>query len=214
MHGKTLRTISIPKQNGRRQSTSSWWIFSISRDNVQWDEEQEKNALDSVSKNSQVTLNAEERQKLEDQADQFWDAFYDIHDNKFFKDRHWLFTEFPELAACSTVNGESQDASIFEIGCGVGNTIMPITKYNIDTKLKIYGCDFSPKAINILENHAEFDRQRCKVFVLDATQPDWSNVVPFEEGSIDIIVLIFVLSAIHPDKWVWYWKAHYERGTK
>lgn len=169
------------------------------RDNVQWDAKQENHALESVSKNSQVTLSVDELQKLEDQADQYWDAFYDIHENKFFKDRHWLFTEFPELApdASST---EAHVTSIFEIGCGVGNTILPIAKHNIDPNLRIYGCDFSPKAINILENHAEFDRQRSKVFVLDATAPDWSSSVPFEENSIDIIVLIFVLSAIHPDK--------------
>lgn len=171
-----------------------------SRDNVQWDEEQEKKALESVSKNSQVTLDAAELQRLENQADQFWNAFYDIHENKFFKDRHWLFTEFPELISCSTANGESHDASIFEIGCGVGNTILPIVKHNIDPNLKIFGCDFSPKAIQILGNHAEYDKGRCNVFVLDATAPDWSSAVPFAENSIDIIVLIFVLSAIHPDK--------------
>lgn len=165
---------------------------------MDWDEEQEKQALESVQKNSVVTLTDEEVKKYEDEANLFWDAFYGIHQNNFFKDRHWLFTEFPELKA----NGieENTTMNIFEIGCGVGNTIFPILKYNNDPNLRLFGCDFSAKAIDIMEKHDEFDEKRCKVFVLDATQERWTDAVPFEENSIDIIVLIFVLSAIHPDK--------------
>lgn len=88
---------------------------------------------------------------------------------------------------------------IFEIGCGVGNTILPILKYSNEDNLKIYGCDFSSVAVDILKEHADFDDKRCEAFVLDATQENWN--IPFEENSIDIIILIFVLSAIHPDRY-------------
>lgn len=150
-------------------------------------------------------MSKEEVEHFESKANSFWDAFYDIHQNKFFKDRHWLFTEFPELKSKNNVKGTDSNSdteifNIFEIGCGVGNTILPILKYNTDPNLRLFGCDFSPRAIDILRMHQEFDDKRSNVFVLDATADDWQNVVPFEENSLDIIVMIFVISAINPDK--------------
>lgn len=188
-------------------------------DNVDWDDEQEKVAKEKVEQNSQITFSEDHLKSLEDDADKHWDAFYDIHQNRFFKDRHWLFTEFPELAPDNTSapvrvypdgeNNTSQIAEqtksdtkrfIFEIGCGVGNTIFPILQYSRDPNLFIYGCDFSSKAIDIMQQSELYETSRCNVFVLDATLEKWN--VPFEENSIDIIVLIFVLSAIDPTKMI------------
>ncbi|KAJ8722066.1 hypothetical protein PYW08_004468 [Mythimna loreyi] len=186
-------------------------------DNVDWDEDQETVAKEKVEQNSQVTFSEDHLKSLENDADKHWDAFYDIHQNRFFKDRHWLFTEFPELAPDNTsapvrVYPEGENNSkqtveqpksdskrcIFEIGCGVGNTIFPILQYSRDPNLFIYGCDFSSKAIEIMQQSELYETDRCNVFVLDATLDKWD--VPFEENSIDIIVLIFVLSAIDPAK--------------
>ncbi|XP_050457406.1 tRNA N(3)-methylcytidine methyltransferase METTL2 [Cataglyphis hispanica] len=194
-------------------------------DNVTWDEEQEKLAQQKVDENSIVTISYEEFLKYETEADKYWDKFYGIHNNKFFKDRHWLLIEFPELApntvkqnierpmrAALTDEDKSHgdkhikilnlpckdSCRIFEIGCGVGNTVFPILMYNTDPKLFVYCCDFSMKAIDILQQNPAYDVDRCKAFVLDVTQESWTT--PFEPESLDIVILIFVLSAIHPDK--------------
>jgi hypothetical protein len=55
-----------------------------------------------VEANSEVKFPNTVVEKYENEADKYWDAFYDVHTNRFFKDRHWLFTEFPELAVSET----------------------------------------------------------------------------------------------------------------
>ena len=72
------------------------------RDNVQWGPEQIKQAEEKLKVNSSTFLNLEEAAKYESESARFWDSFYSTHENKFFKDRHWLFTEVPELAGKDT----------------------------------------------------------------------------------------------------------------
>lgn len=102
------------------------------------------------------------------------------------------------MSTLDVAGSSNEGRRIFELGSGVGNTIFPILKYSAESNLMVYASDFSEEAIKILKESPEYDEKRCNAFVLDATSDDW--VVPFEENSIDIIVLIFVLSAINPEK--------------
>jgi len=246
-------------------------------DNVEWDTAQEEAASEAVRAASTAKMSEAAAQDFEDNADKYWDTFYGIHQNRFFKDRNWLFTEFPDLAPkyrgareriygptlhnlqsgdqhttiengspnpeervrskatqCETKisanqvtedsdakrtenedevlnqdhvqllrNGEDwmgQNSSyrILEVGCGTGSTVYPILEVNTDPGVMVYCCDLSATAVNLVKEHKEFSQQRCFSFVCDVTK-DWSEV-PFLPASLDVITLIFVLSAVHPDK--------------
>ncbi|XP_064647486.1 tRNA N(3)-methylcytidine methyltransferase METTL2-like [Lineus longissimus] len=93
--------------------------------------------------------------------------------------------------------GSGSTYRILEIGCGAGNTVFPVLQTNNDPGLFVYCCDFSGVAVDIVKNHRDYDVTRCHAFVYDVTEDE---TFPFPEKSLDVIVLIFVLSAIKPDR--------------
>ncbi|MBN3283445.1 MEL2A protein, partial [Polyodon spathula] len=241
-------------QFGTRFLTDPSQVFQHNAwDNVEWSEDQEAAARRKVLENAQP-LPMEKQDEYESRANEFWNGFYKHHENRFFKDRHWLFTEFPELAPnrgagelermqapsqeqcdgrsstqlqdhnsaeteqanCSDKDsdasaalrtmtlteqdfpGSSATYRILEVGCGVGNTVFPILQTNNDPGLFVYCCDFSSTAIDLVKAHLDYTPERCFAFVHDLCDETTSFPVPRE--SLDIIILIFVLSAVHPDK--------------
>jgi len=178
-------------------------------DNVVWDEEQETEAKSITFKQMENMCQKEKIEEYESKADSFWNTFYSQHQNKFFKDRHWLFTEFPELYGQiqgddkksepeDKSRAENKPISFLEVGCGVGNTVFPLLNVNKNPNLKVFCCDFSSTAIQIVKEHADYDPTRCQAFVYDITDPDMT--LPFDLASLDIIIMIFVLSAVCPEK--------------
>lgn len=95
------------------------------------------------------------RNKLEIEAKKNWDLFYKRNSTHFFKDRHWITREFPELL--QTISELGQRGSLqaekrlvlLEAGCGVGNTVFPLLEEN--SNLFVYACDFSPRAIDFVK---------------------------------------------------------------
>lgn len=131
--------------------------------------------------------------KLEKEAQKNWDLFYKRNTTKFFKDRHWTKREFDELCP---VEAETGRRTVLEVGCGVGNFIWPLLQE--DQSMFFYACDFSPRAVQFVKDNPNYDPSRCSAFQCDITNDDLSGNVP--QDSVDVVSMIFVLSAIHPDK--------------
>lgn len=150
-----------------------------------------------------------------------WDLFYKRNENRFFKDRHWISKEFPEIY---------QYEFLLELGCGVGNFILPFLddiKQQTEQEREVeeeptekshssssdslpsltcknrlihsYALDFSSRAIEILQNDPRFDPIKCTLIIADITIDPIPNC-PIPESSLDCIVCIFVLSAIPPEQ--------------
>ncbi|KAJ3646137.1 hypothetical protein Zmor_023739 [Zophobas morio] len=133
-------------------------------------------------------------QLLEKDARKYWDLFYKRNETRFFKDRHWTTREFTDLLdfECATKR------TLLEVGCGVGNFIFPL----IEEKLNFYiiACDLSPRAVEILQKNPLYNEEYVRAFHTDITTEDVLDKI--EPNSVDIVTLIFVLSAIHPDKFL------------
>ncbi|XP_042140501.1 tRNA N(3)-cytidine methyltransferase METTL6 isoform X5 [Peromyscus maniculatus bairdii] len=134
------------------------------------------------------------QQKLEKEAQKNWDLFYKRNSTNFFKDRHWTTREFEELRSCREYEG--QKLTLLEAGCGVGNCLFPLLEE--DLNIFAYACDFSPRAVDYVKQNPLYNTERCKVFQCDLTKDDLLDHIPPE--SVDAVTLIFVLSAVHPEK--------------
>ncbi|KAK9282406.1 hypothetical protein L1049_005323 [Liquidambar formosana] len=127
-------------------------------------------------------------------ATKYWDKFYKRHQNKFFKDRHYLEKDWGPYFSDDIMypNGKV----VLEVGCGAGNTIFPLVAAY--PKLYVHACDFSPCAIRLVKSHEYFREDRVNAFVCDVIDDDLSDkIMP---SSIDVVTLIFMLSAVSPKK--------------
>ena len=137
-----------------------------------------------------------------------WNRFYSNNSSNFFKDRKWLFQEFPILERAT---GNAEDSSpqnavrILEVGAGAGNTAFPMLAVNKNPGLHIHAVDFSEKAIDVIKTHPSYDARHLSAEVWDlvAANEDGGASLPADvpAGSIDIVIMIFVFSALEPAQW-------------
>lgn len=148
---------------------------------------------------------------------------------KAYKPRNYLVKEFPELLTmvrslrerapsldkrskrwresatrrcsrvfvCGVVSQEKDEIQLLELGCGYGSAVFPIL--DECPKVRAQVCDFSAHAINVLQQNPRYDPRCCRAFVCDVARDELSGVA---SGSVDIALLVFVLSALPPASFV------------
>lgn len=85
------------------------------------------------------------------------------------------------------------------MGAGAGNTAFPILAHNQNPSLKIHACDFSKKAVEVIRENEAYGTKNIQADVWDVA----SDVLPpgLEEGSVDLVLMIFIFSALSPAQW-------------
>ncbi|KAK4470357.1 hypothetical protein MN116_005920 [Schistosoma mekongi] len=175
-----------------------------------------------ITKQIDTLVSSFQRTKLFSECGKNWDRFYKRNGVRFFKDRHWTTREFTELSSLHNRTSKS----LLEVGCGVGNFLVPLIESMLstseDTKISegshcplrisetpcIYACDISERAVSIVNERVKGFPVKCNAFVCDITQTHslksaLSSLIGDQEFNsakhgVDLVTLVFVLSALNP----------------
>ncbi|KAI4176016.1 MAG: hypothetical protein LQ343_001298 [Gyalolechia ehrenbergii] len=138
-----------------------------------------------------------DRTRFNSDPARWWNRFYTHNTTNFFKDRKWLQQEFPILQEV-TQSGAGKKV-LLEVGAGAGNTCFPVLKGNANNDLMIYACDFSRKAVELIREAGVYDEDHLRAEVWDVASMDLPPGLV--EGTVDVVLLIFIFSALHPTQW-------------
>ncbi|TKY89113.1 hypothetical protein EX895_001644 [Sporisorium graminicola] len=201
----TLGSCSSPQPDmfGARLLTTDADIWSHNAwDHVTPPASHYAHVAETLARQAETKLSLEEAEVFHSAPASYWDVFYSSHENRFFKDRKWLHLEFPELVEATLP--DAGDKTVLEVGCGAGNTVFPLLEINQNPSLQIHACDYSKEAVSVVRSNPLYAAPpagaRCSASVWDLSSP---HTLPegLEPQSVDVIVLIFVFSALHPREW-------------
>lgn len=86
--------------------------------------------------------------------------------------------------------------TLLEVGSGVGNAALPLLE--VTPALEIIAIDFADTAIALLKQQPLYDAARVTAAVCDITR-DPLPTAAFANGGVDFALLLFCLSALHPE---------------
>ncbi|KAJ6924332.1 oligomeric Golgi complex subunit 8 [Populus alba x Populus x berolinensis] len=119
------------------------------------------------------------REKYERDAKKYWDVFYKRHQDKFFKDRHYLDKEWGQYFA-----GEERRVVLrldVELGTPFFLLLLAILIF-----LSMHVI-FSPRAVKLVKTHKDYLETCVGAFVCDLTVDDLSKEI--SPSSVDIVTM-------------------------
>ncbi|KAI9775318.1 MAG: hypothetical protein M1839_001302 [Geoglossum umbratile] len=190
---------SNPFQFGSRYLLEDDDVFEFNAwDHVETDAAYREYAEVQFAKQREHPVAEFDKKRFNSDPAKWWDLFYRNNTTNFFKNRKWLHQEFPILTTVTQAN--SPPTTLLEVGAGAGNTAFPVLAHNQNPHLKIHAIDFSKKAIELIRESEHYDPQHIQADVWDIASPD-SLPPNITENSVDIVLLIFIFSALSPDQW-------------
>lgn len=192
---------SDPFQFGTRYLTESDDIFSHNAwDHVEVDPQYDSFISAQADFQREHPVSEFDKARFNDKPEKWWDRFYGNNATNFFKDRKWLVQEFPSLGEV-TKEGYGP-VTVLEVGAGAGNTAFPLLKMNSNDELRLYACDYSKKAIDLIRTQPDYSDQAHPVLQADVWDAASDSLPPsLGKGSVDIVILIFIFSALSPSQW-------------
>ncbi|KAI0367586.1 methyltransferase [Pilatotrama ljubarskyi] len=154
----------------------------------------------ALNRQKSAPVPEEKKQKYNEKPAKHWDNFYKANASNFFRNRKWLHLEFPELKAAAEPHAGPM--VIAEIGCGAGNAVFPLLSANQNPHLSLKAYDYSSHAVKLVQNNPLYlspPLGTIEAAVWDLTS---SELPPgLDTESVDILTLVFVMSALHPQEW-------------
>ncbi|OJJ46891.1 hypothetical protein ASPZODRAFT_131794 [Penicilliopsis zonata CBS 506.65] len=190
-----------PFQFGSRYLEQGDDVFEYNAwDHVEPDDEYLAFAEVQYARQREFPVNDFDRQRFNNDPAKWWNLFYKNNTANFFKNRKWLQQEFPVLA--EVTNRGAGPKVVLEVGAGAGNTAFPLLANNENPELRLHACDFSKEAVKVMRasKHYGSEIMTADVWDVAAEGDDWMPP-GLTEGTVDVVVLIFIFSALAPNQW-------------
>ena len=193
-----------PFQFGQRYLEEGDNVFEFNAwDHVEPDDEYKAFAETQYAKQRETPVSDYDKWRFNADPAKWWNLFYKNNTANFFKNRKWLRQEFPVLA--EVTQPDAGKKVVLEVGAGAGNTAFPLLMVNQNDGLMIHACDFSKTAVGVMRESEHYNPEHMTADVWDvsAERTEESDSLPpgLTKGSVDVVVLIFIFSALNPKQW-------------